>query len=167
MQIILPNPEQTAKQATSCAITGHRTLPPDFDESRVEEFLRTMMDNGITDFYNGLAMGFDLLTAELIVKLKKDYPSVRLHGCIPFYGQERYYPETDKSRYTEAVKSCDSVTIIDESYHRNSYFKRNDYMVERADLLFAYCKEEKGGAAYTIKRFQKTHSEENLILFNE
>ena len=149
----------------ACAITGHRTLPSDYSQQRTESILRDLICSGVEIFYNGLAMGFDLATAEAILVLKKEYPHVRLHGCVPFYGQEKYFPAEDQARYKSVLAACDELTIFDESYHRNSYFKRNDFMVDNADVLFAYCVEDRGGAAYTVRRFKKRNGNENIRFY--
>jgi hypothetical protein len=57
------------------------------------------------------------------------------------------------------------VTVLDEAYHRNSYFKRNDYMIEQADVLYAYCIENHGGTAYTLKNFIRKKGEENVVYY--
>ena len=149
----------------ACAITGHRTLPSDFSQQRTESILRDLICSGVEIFYNGLAMGFDLATAEAILALKKEYPHVRLHGCIPFYGQEKYFSAEDKARYHAVLAACDETTVFDERYHPNSYFKRNDFMVDNSDVLFAYCVEASGGAAYTVRRFKKRKGEENIRFY--
>ena len=147
----------------TCAITGHRNLPPDLQRSKIKDRLCALIEAGVEIFYNGLAIGFDLLTAELILQLKKDYPSIRLCGCVPFYGQEKYYNAEDAALYRKIYSSCDEIVILDEEYHKNSYFKRNDYMIDHADLLFAFCKDSHGGSAYTVRNFIKKKGAENVI----
>ena len=149
----------------ACAITGHRTLPDTFSKERTECILRDLICSGVEIFYNGLALGFDLATASIIAELKKEYPHVRLHGCIPFYGQEKYFPAEDKARYQAVLAACDETTVFDEYYHRNSYFKRNNFMVDNADVLFAYCVEASGGAAYTVRRFKSRKGEANIRFY--
>ena len=147
----------------ACAITGHRHVPETISEERVAAVFRDLIQQGVELFYNGLAIGFDLLTAKVLLSLKKEYPHIRLHGCIPFYGQEKYFSAEEKALYHTVLTSCDEITIFDECYHRNSYFKRNDFMVANADVLFAYCIDTKGGAAYTVRRFTKTKGVEHII----
>ena len=151
------------KTYRSCAITGHRTLPHDFDVESLKQTLQDLIKQGVEVFYNGLAIGFDLLTARLILELKEEYPHVCLHGCIPFYEQEKYFSEADKQLYAKVLSRCDETTVLDERYHKSSYFKRNDFMVERADVLLAYCTETDGGAAYTVRRFEKRKGRENIL----
>jgi len=149
----------------SCAITGHRRLPKDFSKSRLKEAFRTLIERGVETFYNGLALGFDLLTAETLIELKEEYPHIKIYGCIPFYGQENRFPAEEKKRYASIVKGCTETVILSDEYYSGRYFKRNDYMVDRADVLFAYCTTDKGGAAYTVRTFSKKKGFQNIIFF--
>ena len=140
----------------TCALTGHRILGEDFDTAALVCALEILIGEGVDTFYNGLAIGFDLVSAEEIIKLKKKYPFLRLVGCMPFYGQEKNYSADEKRRYAEIVKNCDEIVIFAEHYYKGCFLKRNDYLCERADALLAYQHSEKGGTAYTVKKFKKT-----------
>lgn len=139
----------------SCALTGHRLLHDGFDPSSLKRTLEHLIRSGVEVFYNGLAMGFDLLSAHVILELKETYPSVRLIACVPFYGQEKNYPSEDKKRYAEVLSKCDGVVTLAEHYYKGCYFKRNDYLCENADMLLAYQRSKTGGTAYTVKKFRK------------
>ena len=150
---------------SSCAITGHREIEGKIFPKKVEQALEEIIQMGVTTFYNGLALGWDLLTAERIIKLKKKYPQVRLIGCVPFYGQEVYFPDKDKVRYAKALKGCDEVILLSDKYYNGCLLRRNDYMIERADMLFAYCVRNAGGAAYTVRKFALKKGKENIRFF--
>ena len=149
----------------SCAITGHRTLPIDLEREKLKGILRELIQQGVETFYNGLAVGFDLLTAELLLELKKEFPHLRLIGCIPFQGQEKYYTSEDKLLYCRILAACEKTVVFYSEYHHGCYFTRNDYMAEHADVLLAYCISKKGGTAYTVRAFQKKKGKENVIFF--
>ena len=140
---------------SSCAFTGHRELKEGFSLQRLENAIDETLQRGARTFYNGLAVGFDLLAAETLLKKKKAYPDVRLVGCIPFENQARYYSPQDKKRYEEVLRRCDERVILYERYTKECYFERNRFMCDRADCLIAYCTEKTGGTAYTVKYFQK------------
>ena len=139
----------------SCALTGHRRLEENFDKKALIKTLETLILNGVETFYNGLAVGFDLLSAETVLDLKKTYPQIRLVLCVPFYGQEKGYSIEDKKRYAEILKNGDGCAVLSDRYYPGCFFKRNDYMCEQADMLLAYKRSEKGGTAYTVKKFMK------------
>ena len=60
-------------QIKSCAFTGHRKLDDDFSPKRLWDYIEFCIKEGATDFYNGMAQGFDLLAAEAVLMLKKRY----------------------------------------------------------------------------------------------
>ena len=144
-----------ATKRTACAITGHRKLPVDFNKEQVSNVLEQLVQSGVITFYNGLALGFDLLCAEILLDLKKKYPAIHLIGCVPFYGQESSFPAEEKKRYVSVLKQCDDVVILSQSYYKACCLVRDQYMVDRADVLVAYCVKKTGGAAYTVKQFLK------------
>lgn len=155
----------TTTEYRSCAITGHRDLPKTLSREKVKAELRALVHAGVQYFYNGLAVGFDLLTAEILVELKVEFPDLHLCGCIPFPGQEKYYSAEDKRRYYKVLEECDDTVVFCSEYQKGCYFIRNDYMVENADVLFAYCRSQSGGAAYTVRAFQKKKGKENVRFF--
>ena len=135
--------------------TGHRGLAPYFNAERLWDELEYVISRGVETFYNGMAVGFDLLAAEAVLFLKKKYPKIKLVACIPFYNQERYYNDTDKARYARIIKEADKRILISDEYSKDAPLKRNRYMAEHADVLITYCKKNSGGSAYTVNYFRK------------
>ena len=43
--------------------------------------------------------GFDLIAAEEVLNLKKEYPHIHLKCVVPFKGQAERYTQADKRRY--------------------------------------------------------------------
>ena len=150
----------------SCAFTGHRQLDEDFSPKRLWELIESYIKNGATDFYNGMAQGFDLLAAEAVIMLKRRYPNVRLIACIPCYNQEKNYSDTDKARYVSILQKADEKVLISEEYHRGCMMQRNQYMVDRADVLIAYQNKDKGGSANTVKYCKKKYPDKDIAYVN-
>ncbi len=155
------------KQIKSCAFTGHRKIDKDFSPKRLWDSIEMLVKSGVTDFYNGMAQGFDLLAAEATLMLKKQYPQIRLIACIPCYHQEKSYIDTDKARYAAILQKADENILLSENYFRGCMLVRNQYMVDHADVLIAYHNQEKGGAAYTVKYCQKKYPDKEIIYVNE
>ena len=147
----------------TCAFTGHRTLCEDFSPRKLKKEIKKLILAGVDTFYNGMAMGFDLIAAEKTLELKKKYPHIRLILCIPCYRQERSFSEKDKGRYAAICKKADEKVLLSDGYYRGCMQVRNRYMVERADVLIAYCTKEEGGAAYTVRIFKKLRKNREII----
>ena len=149
---------------TRCVFTGHRQLDEDFSKTHLKKTIERLIGYGVDTFYNGMAVGFDLCAAECVLSLKRKYPHVKLIACIPCYGQEKYFSDADKKRYVKILKKADEKVTLSDHYFQGCMQQRDKYMVERADCMIAYCNQSTGGAAYTVKIFQKTHPD-GLILF--
>lgn len=136
----------------ACAVTGHRVLGSAFSETALEQKLRTLAENGTDTFYCGMALGFDLLCGELLVRLKREFP-LRLVACIPCADQSGHYPAADRARYAALLRECDETAVLHERYEEGCMFERNRYMVDRSDLVLAYLHEtcKKGGTYYTVR----------------
>lgn len=153
--------ENTSLRA--CIFTGHRILEKDFSEKALKKETENLILRGVVDFYNGVAMGFDLIAAETVIKLKKKYPHVRLIACIPCYNQERGYSEKDKKRYAKILQNADEKVQLAEEYYNGCMLVRDKYMAERADVMIAYCKKETGGTAYTVRCFKRAKKDGEII----
>ena len=147
----------------ACVFTGHRQLGEDFSARKLKKAIEQQIKDGITDFYNGMAKGFDLVAAKTVLELKKKYPNIRLICCIPCHGQEKYFSEKDKKTYLSILKKADEKITLAPAYFRGCMQARDRYMAERAFVMIAYCKKAEGGAAYTVKIFKKLHPFSSIV----
>ena len=68
----------------TCCFTGHRIIKitPELVQ-RLRDTIINMIECGVTDFYNGGAIGFDMLCAETVIALKAEYKDIKLHMLLP------------------------------------------------------------------------------------
>ena len=159
LQLTIPIEENVK----SCAFTGHRELGGDISPRKLTFAVKKCVEEGACVFYSGMAMGFDLLAAETVLRLKKKYPDIRLVACIPCYGQEKSFSQEDKKRYAAILKKADEQVLLSDHYFKGCMQSRDRYMADRADVLIAYCKKDKGGTAYTVGYFQKKYPTKKVI----
>ncbi len=164
-QLCIKNPA-IQKTVKNCVFTGHRELPENFPLNTLEAEIRRAIGLGAEVFYNGVSYGFDLAAAEIVIRLKREFPSIKLIACVPFYGQEKNFSESDKKRYVEVLKNADEKVVLAEHYFRGCALIRDRYMAERADMMIAYCVKEKGGTAYTVKAFKKCNKYGEIVFIN-
>ena len=148
----------------ACVFTGHRELYDKDLKKKIQKAILLHIEKGVYTFYNGVAKGFDLLSAECVLELKKEFPHLKLIACIPYYGQEKGYSQTDKQRYSDILKKADEQILLSERYYKGCLQNRNRFMVERCQQMIAYLKQDTGGTAYTVKYFKKLHSSEILFI---
>ncbi len=133
----------------TCALTGHRGLPADFDRAALAAALERLIQGGCTRFLCGMAMGFDLTALECLVALRERY-AITLVACIPHARQPERFPDAEKARYARLLPLCDEQVVLGDHYTDGCMQRRNRYMVDRADVVLAYCRKRSGGTAYTV-----------------
>lgn len=137
-----------------CCFTGHRNLDgADTQlETRLENTLLALIDEGYTTFVAGGAIGFDTLSARLVLRLREANPSIKLHLVFPCENQDKYWTPNQKKEYALLRESADSYEYLFEKYNRYCMFKRNEKMVDMSSTVVAYYNgKEKGGTAMTVR----------------
>ncbi len=132
-----------------CALTGHRDLPENFDRNALHDALGALIDSGADTFLCGMATGFDLEALAMLVEYKQR-KRIFLRACIPYEGQEARFGAAEKKKYRELLAWCDEKTVLFPSFRNGCYLARDRYMVDRCDVVLAYCTKETGGTAYTV-----------------
>lgn len=137
------------------AFTGHRDVS---DEAGVYEqllsTLRELIQKGAKNFICGGAIGFDTLAAQAVLELKQEFP-VRLCLAIPHEGQDARFTPAQQAEYARIRALADRETVLFAHYTRGCMHQRNRFMVDRCDLLVAYCRRPTGGSAYTLDYAEK------------
>ena len=143
----------------SLAFTGHRTIPIErLDEirARLVEAVSLACKSGITCFYSGMAMGFDLMAAETVLSLKGKYPEIRLIAVVPFRRQSCRWPSIEQERYYRIISRADRVIVLSEHYFHGCLLRRNDFMLEHSCGVIAfYDGKSYGGTFYTCREAMK------------
>lgn len=141
-------------EAATAAFTGHRW----YDSSRkhsvrkkIEECVREAYRNGITNFISGMAIGFDLLAAEVVLSLKHECPAITLTAVLPFREQASRFNELNKCRYYKCLSQADDIVILSNDYTAKCYLERDRFMVEHSSLIIAcYDGRNRGGTFWTV-----------------
>lgn len=149
------------KSKTVC-FTGHRAqkLPWGFNEKderciAMKETLKAEIEEAIAGGYRrficGMALGFDTICAETLIKLKKKYDDIYLEGAIPCKNQDGNWSKEHKARYKKLLKLLDKVYYVREEYTgAECMLERNRYMVDNSSLIIALFNGNNGGTKYTI-----------------
>ena len=100
-----------------------------------------------------MADGFDIIAAEEVLRLKKEYPYIHLKCVIPFKGQADRYTEAYKQRYNNILAQADEVVTLSENYFEGCFLCRNDYLLNNSAFLMVYydALAPVGGTYYTLK----------------
>lgn len=153
-------------KSTCCAFTGYRPekFPFPFDTACAEyrAFENALTTSiiaanaaGYRTFYSGVARGFDLLAAELVLMLRESGKPLSLCCVLPFRDQCHGWPLDWQQRYLRVLKAADEVIVLSDAYSRGVYQKRNRYMIEHAAAVITYFDGQKGGTASTVQMAQR------------
>ena len=147
-------------KAKSCCFSGHRSVHFDMDFSHMgyvmQGILHKAIQQAIADgykiFYGGLAQGFDIIAAEMVIKEKYANPDVDLTlvSVAPFRGQEAKWGQHWRSRHDEVLKASDEIVVLNESFIKGSYHERNRYLVNHASRLIGFFSGKSSGTKHTF-----------------
>lgn len=103
--------------------------------------VRELIQEGADTFYLGGYGNFDWQAARAVQKMKNEYPSIRSVLVIPYLNRKY-----DKKLYDEII-----YPPIEKVPLRFAISKRNEWMVERADVIISGVEHNWGGAYTTLK----------------
>ena len=153
--------EMDYKKAKSVAFTGHRRIPSEKHNAlrdAVKTKVKLLYAMGITDYYCGMAIGFDLLAAEVVLSLKTTLPKLRLVAVVPYRGQSDAWSRIEQERHAAVLAKADEVIVLSERYFKGCLLRRNDFMLSHVCGVVAYFDgKPKGGTFYTCREARRKH----------
>ena len=142
---------------------GHRSqkLPWRFNEQdsrcvdmrkTTKEKIEQSINDGYVYFISGMALGFDMICAEIVLELKKKYPHIKLVCAIPCKNQDKLWSDGYKKRYHKILSKADTIRYISEEYTKTCMLERNDYMLKNSSTVIALFNGLAGGTKSTIQK---------------
>ena len=130
---------------------GHGEL---YDTDQLQTLLRDAIEEIIhhneTTFYCGGYGRFDLLCARIVKDLKSSYPKTRSIFVAPYRSEKSLRAAQESNLYDEILFAG-----VENAPPRLAIVKRNEYMVDRADLILAFVDHAWGGAYRTLSYAKK------------
>lgn len=145
----------------TCCFTGHRIIKvTDKLKQLIVAELTKLIENGISDFYAGGAIGWDMLCEQAVIELRdKSYPHVKLHLILPCCpaDQTLKWNENQKRTFFFLYKKADSVEFVTDKYDSRCMKIRNQRLVDLADCCFCYLNSTlyAGGTVQTVRMAAK------------
>lgn len=149
----------------ACCFTGHRVIAKEFRDvlpARLEFLIRDLIKEGITDFITGGALGFDTLAAETILRLRDEFPQIRLILALPCPDQAKDWSDADQKRYQQICRLADVVHYTADRYSPGCMMRRNRFMVDNSIACIFYLTRQRSGTYKTISYAM----DRNLRLYN-
>jgi uncharacterized phage-like protein YoqJ len=152
-------------EKTAC-FTGHRpnklggyneNNPIMLDvKRRLDNAITQAIKAGYTNFISGMALGIDMVAAEIVLTKKKEYENVRLIAAVPFEGQEGKWPAQSQERWRKIISQADEVIYVCEpGYAAWKMQKRNAWMVDHSQAVIAVWDGTKGGTGNCVEYAKK------------
>ena len=143
---------------SSCSFTGHRVIEP----RHVDEII-ALLDRavayaysvGVRTFYSGGAIGFDTMAARAVVKFRLMHPDVSLVMLLPCADQDSRWSALQQGGYQYLLSVANEVVYLSDGYYSGCMHARNRELVERADMIVAYCSGRQSGSLHTMKLADK------------
>lgn len=150
--------ERRSMKEKTCCFTGHRNLLPQEEKEisqRLTQTLIRLIQSGVQYFGAGGAIGFDTLAAQTVLKLRKQYPHIKLILVLPCLSQTRGWKDNNIKVYEEIKAQADKVVYTSQEYTRGCMHKRNRHLVDHSGICICYLTEDHGGTAYTVQYADK------------
>lgn len=101
---------------------------------------------------SGMALGIDTIGALVLIRLKTQFPDLFFLECaIPCAKHESLWPQSEQKRYHEILEKADDVTHVSKKTYDNTCMqRRNEYMVDEADVILAVWDGSKSGTGNCV-----------------
>ncbi len=147
------------ERETTCSFTGHRLIKSCRKEVLTKQLhtaVCSLIAKGYTNFCSGGALGFDQLAAQTVIRLKGEFPHIRLCMVLPCKNQDKHWSNAQKEAYRQILATADEVMYLSEDYYDGCMQKRNRFLVDSASCLLAYLEQNRGGTKYTVNYAEKS-----------
>lgn len=122
---------------------GHSELPPSETshiKRRLTQVVEELISKGANEFLLGGYGEFDKLCAAIVKELKGTYPHIKSILIIPYIDRT----------FDQQLYDCSEYPPLENVPKRFAISKRNEYMVDIADVLVCYITHTFGGAYKTL-----------------
>lgn len=157
----------------ACAVTGHRPTRFKFGykehyagckrlKKRLRDQFALLYQEGVRRFYVGGALGVDMWAGEILLRMKEqpEFGGIELFLALPFEGHDASWEQRSRQRMAFLRKHCAKTIIVVQNgwLPDDCYRKRNQYMVDHADVLVAVYDNDRSirsGAGMTVNYAKK------------
>jgi uncharacterized phage-like protein YoqJ len=142
-----------------CSAFGHREVFENISE-RISSAVRTAAEQGCEIFYTGAMGKFDKMFSSEVRALKKDYPNIKLICVMPYMTNEI---NTQGDYLYTLYDDILIPTELADVHYKAAITKRNQWIIQRSDLVIIYTRRNFGGA-YSAKRYAQRMKKEIITI---
>ncbi|MEE5994834.1 MAG: SLOG family protein [Oscillospiraceae bacterium] len=138
------------------SLFGHRNLlnPLSAEEHLEREIYKILKSHSYVNFLIGRTGEFDLLAALTIHRVMKTYSRINgtLTLVLPYQNSN---VENHKDSFLNLYDEIEICQYSADAHYKSAFQARNQYMVDRSDLVLCCIEHRSGGAYQTIQYAQK------------
>ena len=141
-------------KTSTCCFTGHRKLPQKKIQhiiKRLSDEIDRLVNQGVTNFISGGAVGFDLIAASMVVAKKEMGAKIKLIFVLPCRNQDEHWSKKEIDLYRSLLSEADGVHYMSEEYNSDCMKKRNHYMVDNSAYCICAFIRNVSGTAQTVR----------------
>ena len=143
----------------ACCAFGHREVFENISKA-VSSAVRTAAEQGCEIFYTSAMGKFDEMFSSEVRALKKDYPNIKLICVMPYMTNEI---NTQGDYLYTLYDDILIPTELADVHYKAAITKRNQWIIQRSDLVIVYTKRNYGGA-YNAKRYAERMNKEIITI---
>ena len=138
---------------SNCCFVGHKKIPQkDYAniQSRLKAELITLIQQGVECFYTGGATGFDSMAAISVLRLKTEFPHIRLVLVLPCKEKTESRLNKGISLFNYILGRSDLIVYASENYQRGCMAERSRQLVNISKFCLCYLTKNIGGTVHTV-----------------
>ena len=146
----------------SIGLTGHRPPRLGYETDILKDkrwypiidwIKEKLKECGATDIYCGMAVGSDMAFAAAAFELKDEGYDIKIHCIYPCQGYNSFRMKT----YPFAIlaENADEHIYLNETWSNSAEDARDQYVVDKSDILFAIWDGNEGGGTYSTSQRAK------------
>ena len=114
-----------------------------------------LINKDYTNFIISVEQGPTLWVADELLYIKKEYPDIPIYLtlAIPYKSFTGRWKEEDRQHYLSILTKADGLYYQNEFPIRHAFEKRNEWMIDRADLLIVVDPERYEGLPYKATQY--------------
>lgn len=127
-------------------------------EDKLKNTIEELIQSGYTIFYNGDRGYFDKLCTKVVLELKKKYPQIKIYRILA-----NYKPKEEKESWFDDYV----MPNIEKVYFKQRITKRNEWMVEKCDILLCNVYNSYNSGAYATLKYAQKLNKKIINISNE
>lgn len=116
---------------------------------KLYDTIKILIESGAKEFLLGGYGDFDVMAAMAVKELKAEYPQIKSIIILPYLTK----------KYNSELYDCSVYPELERIPKKAAIIKRNEYMVNKADIVISYVKYTYGGSYKTLEYAKKKNKQ--------